>query len=400
MLNTPSTPEHPPADLRTCWIGNHRYSQPLNATDAKKWALFEGLGEARFVVAFSDGPRPRRFDQHARFYLLPALPLSLLRYLTMFLLGPLLLLALVLVRGVRVIVAQSPFEGAMGAAVKLAARLLGVRVALVVESHGDFEVAVLEHRQVALAGLYSRLIRAASHFGLRHADLLRPVSNSARAQLERYAPGKPQMQFMAWTDAEAFLRAVRAQPPSACTDLVYAGTLIPRKGVHILIDAFARIAAEQPEAQVWLVGKDENVEYAAALRAQCARLGMTERIHFVGMVSQSELAGYMARGRALVLDSLSEGLPRVVIEAMINGLPVIASRVSGTPDVIHDGDTGYLIPPDNVDALTAALRALYANPDLDGMAARAQSFARSFFSADSYRAHTGRMLAAAAACLR
>jgi glycosyltransferase involved in cell wall biosynthesis len=389
-------PDTPPPDLRACWIGNHRYSQPLNATDAKKWALFEGLGEARFVVAFAEGIRPRRFDQHARFYLLPALPVSLLRYATMFTLGTLLLLALVLLRGVRVIVAQSPFEGAMGAVVKLTARLFGVRVALAVESHGDFEVGVLEHRRVSLPGLYRTLMRAAARFGLRHADLLRPVSSSARAQLERYAPNTPQIQFMTWTDADAFKQTVRVQPPSACTDLVYAGTLIPRKGVHILLDAFARIAAEQPAAQVWLVGKDENAEYAAALRQQTQRLGLTERVHFVGMVPQSELAGYMARGRGLVLDSLSEGLPRVVIEAMLNGLPVIASRVSGTPDVITDDDTGYLIPPDDVEALVGALRALYANPDLDGMGQRAQTFARAFFSTDSYRAHTGRLLAAAA----
>jgi glycosyltransferase involved in cell wall biosynthesis len=107
-------------------------------------------------------------------------------------------------------------------------------------------------------------------------------------------------------------------------------------------------------------------------------------VDFLGALPQAELAGYMARARALVLVSSSEGLPRVIIEAMYGGLVTVGSRVSGIPDVIEDGVTGYLVPPDDMASLVEALHKVYADPDIDAMGARAQAFARQFFSPEAY----------------
>ncbi len=371
--------------LTVCWIGNHRYRQPLNPTDDKKWQLLSQLGVPMLVVAFASGIRPRRFTQHARFILLPELPLAPLRYAEMFLLGPLLLLGLILTRRVNVIVAQSPFEGAIGAAAKQIARLFGRRVALVVESHGDFEVAVLEQRQVTSAGLYRRVMAACARYGLRQADVLRAVSDSTRQQLQRWgATDQPLVQFMTWTDAGAFRGRVREVALAQAQDILYAGVLIPRKGVHTLIDAFAQLAQEQPAAHLWLVGKPENAGYTAQLHEQVSRAGLDERVTFVGGVDQPTLAGYMTRSRCLVLASTSEGLPRVVVEAMMSGLVPIATRVSGIPEVIRDGETGYLIPPEDPAALLTALRTVYQHADIDAMGARARAYAEQFFTEAAY----------------
>ncbi|MEZ4668202.1 MAG: glycosyltransferase family 4 protein [Anaerolineae bacterium] len=380
--------------LTVCWLGNPRYSQPLNPTDDKKWELLNGLGVRMFVIGFAAGFRPRRFTQHARFYLLPNLPLALLRYLEMFILTPLLLSWLVARHRVRIIIAQSPFEGAVGALVKNVYRVLGISIKLIVESHGNFEVSVLGQRQVFSIRLYRWLMSHAARYGLRYADVLRAVSGSTRQQLQHWQPGTPIIQFMAWTDAASF-NVPRQLPVSRARDILYAGVLIPLKEVHTLIDAFAAVAPEVQQAHLWLVGKPENESYAASLRQQVQRLGLGERVTFVGAVTQQELGGYMGRARALVLASRSEGLPRVVVEAMLNGLVVIASRVSGIPEIVEDGVTGYLVPPQNVEALTDAIRAMYHNPNVEDMALRAQQSARTLFSPEAYLDGHRRMIEAA-----
>ncbi len=370
--------------LKVCWVGGTRYTRPLNPTLEAKWQALAEMGADIYIVGFSAGMRPRYFQQHAHFYLLPELPISIVRYFEMFLIAPVVVLWIVSRHDVSVIVTQSPFEGAIGAFVKQVAGLFGRRVALAVESHADFEVALFTQRRVRFAGLMRGLMNRAARYAFRHADALRAVSDSAREQLEDWSPGTPIVQFMTWVDVDAFGTVTREKPLSQSHDLVCAAVLIPRKGQHILLDAFSQVAEEVPEAHLWLVGKAENVAYAAQLRQQMERLGLNDRVTLVGAVSQQELAGYMARSRALVLDSSSEGLPRVVVEAMFSGLAVIASNVSGTPQVIEDGVTGYLIPPEDVPALVDALRAMYNNPHIDEMGARAAVFVRQFFSREAY----------------
>jgi glycosyltransferase involved in cell wall biosynthesis len=370
--------------LKICWVGGTRYSNPLNPTLDAKWRAILSLGIDIFIIGFANGLHPRHFRQHAHFYLLPELPTSILRYAEMFFVVPPLLLWLIFRHNVAIIVAQSPFEGVAGALAKQIARLLGKRVSLAIESHGDFEVAVFGQRRVAFAGAYRWFMKRAARYSLRHADALRAVSGSSREQLEQWMPGTPVVQFMTWIDFEAFGTVKREQPLSQSWNLVCAAVLVPRKGQHILIEAFAQVADEFPAAKVWLVGKAENLEYAAQLKAQAEGLGLADRVVFVGAVAQAELADYMGRARALVLDSSSEGLPRVVMEAMNGGLVPIASAVSGTPEVIEDGVTGYLIPPEDVPALVKALRTMYCDQNIDAMGARAQAFARHFFSQAAY----------------
>jgi hypothetical protein len=123
---------------KVAFLGGARYSQPLDATSEKKWRLLSELGEM-FVIGFSRDARPRRFTQHARFYLLPKFPLPSLRYLAMLTAGPALALWMIFRHGVRIFIAQSPYEGFAAAMAKVLARLAGFKVVLIVESHGDFE---------------------------------------------------------------------------------------------------------------------------------------------------------------------------------------------------------------------------------------------------------------------
>lgn len=371
--------------VRVCFLGGTRYSQPLDQTGERKFSLLGRLGEL-FVIGFSQGLRPCRFTEHAYFYLLPRLPLPVLRYAEVFTVGPVLALWLILRRNVRVLVAQSPYEGFAAAVAKLLARGFGRRAVLIVENHGDFEVSLFLQRRVRWRGFYRWFMQRTASFALRHADLLRAVSGSTRRQLEACAPGKPVVQFPAWTDIETFLEAGsrdRLREPV----VLYAGALIPGKGVHHLLGAFARVAPEFPEAQLEIVGREENREYAKELHREVERLGLDGRVSFVGEVPQAQLAERMRRACVFVLPSLSEGLGRVVVEAMATGTPVVASRVGGIPEVVQDGLAGFLVPPGDEAALAERLRWVLGHPrEAEAMGRQMRELARSFFSPEAYLA--------------
>ena len=108
-------------------------------------------------------------------------------------------------------------------------------------------------------------------------------------------------------------------------------------------------------------------------------------MEFIGEISQQQLADIFSRSHIFVLPSLSEGLPRVIFEAMATGLPVIGTRVGGVPDLIDHQKTGLLVEPRDADALSASLLKLIQQPDeAKAMGERGREFAKSLFSSGSY----------------
>jgi glycosyltransferase involved in cell wall biosynthesis len=369
--------------IKVCFVGGARYGRPLDTTNEKKFRSMKSLGEI-FVIGFSGELGPRWFTQHARFYLIPTLPLAPLRYVVMLLFGLPAAFWVVLRHRAQVLVAQSPYEGFVAALAKEICRWFGRKIVLVVESHGDFEESVFMQRRVLLPELYRSLMRLVANFTLKHGDVFRAISESTRRQLEKWMPGRPIVQFPAWTDMEAFL-AAGSNGDDWSQEVLYTGVLIPRKGVHHLIDAFATIAGDFPRARLLLLGHAENKTYAAELKEQVGRLGMTGRVQFIGAIPQAELAIWMRRASLFVLPSVSEGLGRVVFEAMASGTPVIGSRVGGIPDMIEDGVTGFLVPPEDELALAQKIRWVLENrSEAQAMGQRSRAAAQQIFSTTRY----------------
>jgi len=370
---------------RCCWVGGSRYSYPLDKTSEKKFQALEKVGEL-FVIGFSSRLPPRRFYQHARFYLLPQSRFSVLRYLTFFLLSPIIILWLVKRHGVNILIAQSPFEGFSAALAKIIARILfKKRVALIVESHGDFEKDLFLQRRILFPTIYRLLMTAIATFSLRRANALRAVSEATKEQLERWTTGKPIAKFTAWTDIKVFQDAGCSGRQKRERIILYVGVLIPRKGVHFLLESFGRIADKIKDSKLVLIGKTGDDAYTEGLKKMTQTLGLDHRVTFMGPKTQSQLAEWMARAEVLVLPSLSEALGRVVLEAMTCRTPVIGSAVGGIPDMIQDGQTGLLSEPGSVPALTDKIRWILEHPEeARAMGRRGQKFAENYFSVDLY----------------
>ena len=128
------------------------------------------------------------------------------------------------------------------------------------------------------------------------------------------------------------------------------GRFVPIKGFDLLVAALPALVERVPETHVLLVGDGAERE---ALQARAAVLGVADRLHVSGTVS--DVIGVLAAADVLAAPSRNEGMGRVLVEAMALGLPVVGTRVGGIADVILDGECGLVVPPEDPPALAEAL---------------------------------------------
>mgnify|MGYP002621497316 CR=1 FL=1 len=150
-------------------------------------------------------------------------------------------------------------------------------------------------------------------------------------------------------------RESREDRESSAGRFLFVGRLRIRKGVEVLLAALNEV----PEARLDVLGDGERRREIAT---RIERLGLTERVRLLGRGSADEVHQRLAEAIAVVVPSTYEGMPLVVLEAMECARPVVASSVSGIPEVVVDGETGWLVAPESPSQLAAALRAVLADP--------------------------------------
>ena len=144
---------------------------------------------------------------------------------------------------------------------------------------------------------------------------------------------------------------------------LFVGRLASNKGLIALVEAFQAVAQADPTASLVLVGADGGV--GPALDRRVHELGLGSRVRRVGFLADdAELARAYREARVAVLPSDYEAFGLVLLEALAQGTPVVASRVGGIPEIVEDGVSGLLVPPGDVPALSGALQRLWADPAL------------------------------------
>jgi D-inositol-3-phosphate glycosyltransferase len=163
-----------------------------------------------------------------------------------------------------------------------------------------------------------------------------------------------------------------APPAPGNRRLLCVARIIPRKGILALIEAFAIVAQEQPQATLALVGEQGSApEYAAACHARANAMGIANRVAFLGALPPEQVRAEYAAADIFVLASEQETAPVSIAEAMAVGRPVATTDVGGCAAMVEHGVTGLVVPPRNGAALADALAALLANPTLVARMGRA-----------------------------
>lgn len=168
-----------------------------------------------------------------------------------------------------------------------------------------------------------------------------------------------------------------ALPATTPLRVLAVGRLVEKKGFGDLLDAAKLLLDDGWDLRVDIAGEGEQ---EAALAARLAELGIGERVRLIGPRTQDEVRTLLHRSHLFAApcriaeDGNIDGLPTVVLEAMASGTPVIATAVSGLPEVVHDNRTGILLEPGDPVALAGAIaRAGAGDVDLAGLARNARA---------------------------
>ncbi len=144
--------------------------------------------------------------------------------------------------------------------------------------------------------------------------------------------------------------------------ILFVGFIRPEKGLEYLIQAVAQLRIDRPWELLVVGSCEQFTSYKEKLLDMATRLGQADRIRWIGYVTGgSRLYAYLRTCDVLVLPTLSEGTPRVLVEARANSIPIIASRVGGIPTSVRDGIDGVLVSPKDSRAIVDALHKIVAD---------------------------------------
>lgn len=142
--------------------------------------------------------------------------------------------------------------------------------------------------------------------------------------------------------------------------LISVGRLVKRKGYNFLIEALGILKKSGLDAELILVGEGPEHDALASL---AKNLGLSGSVKFTGAVSSEKKFRYLSASDLYVLSSLHEGFGIVLLEAMLCGLPIVATNVGGQVDIVKQGRNGLLVSPEDPAALAGEIAALIKDPD-------------------------------------
>jgi glycosyltransferase involved in cell wall biosynthesis len=221
-------------------------------------------------------------------------------------------------------------------------------------------VLTLQTETVPVGGLRGRILRRA----LRGADRVMVNSNAGGRFLTNVVSVRPERVAVIPNAVRVPTTPGTASPAGARAGVSppvvgFVGRLVDTKRVDLLVDAFVELARVEPAARLTIVGDGPENE---ALRKRIRDSGVGDRVDMTGAVD--DVDRWIAGFTCLALPSELEGLPNVVLEALAQGVPAVASAVGDVEDIVVDGKTGYLIRDDSPKGLATLLASVISDEEL------------------------------------
>ena len=182
------------------------------------------------------------------------------------------------------------------------------------------------------------------------------ISHFATGQLRRWVDFKHwgKLHVVRCTIGEDFLREIHPVDPDS-RKLVCIGRLTGQKGQLLLIDAVHQLVEQGLDVTLVLCG---DGEMRNAIEARIAELGIEDHVEITGWIGEKEVRRHLIESRGMVLPSFAEGLPVAIMEALALGRPVVSTSIAGIPELLRNGENGWVIPSGCMEDLVRALREL------------------------------------------
>lgn len=269
----------------------------------------------------------------------------------------------------------------------------------IVHAHGIEGLGFAIHRRVFrdikfVNGLYAGTVNrfpwnmrsvfdAYCFFACKWADMVTTNSEHAKSRIHNaYDIASSTIRVMYIGASGSFLATDAPQRSANHFSLLFCGYLGgPRqvKGVDILLRSMPAILAAH-QATLCIVGTGEHID---RYKTMCVDLGIQGQVRFLGFIEHSKLPRCFSNADLFVLPSRSESMPVAVAEAMASALPVVSTTVGGIPELVEDGQTGVLVPPNDPVSLARAINALLDDPErMRAMGARGRERVKEYFTWD------------------
>lgn len=369
---------------RILLVGRNRYVLPLDPSLRRKFDALERLAEIHVLASAPAGaPTGDRL-----FTLVPPLAVRRLDGIVFYALLPFRVARLLRRFPADAVIAQSTYEAV---AVLVGRALARSRAALVLDVHGDWRTSTRLYGS-GLRRLVAPLGDVLSTAALRRADAVRTIT-AYTTRLVRELGVEPAAEFPAYMDLAPFTDRPLVplpDPPAA----LFVGVLEPYKNIDGLADAWRLAAPRLPGVELHVVGQGTRTDVVERLLADVP--GQTR---WTAQLSTPEVAAALDGATLLVLPSRSEGMGRVVVEALCRARPVVGSAVGGIRDLVADGRNGLLVDPSDTAGIAEALVAVLSDRALaERLSAAALESARPWVaSPDEYARRTLELVEAAVA---
>ena len=228
----------------------------------------------------------------------------------------------------------------------------GVPAVLIGKRYG-LPVVITEHSTAFPRRLIRGFEKLKAKFAFERADLVCPVSENLRRHIESYGIRTRFRVVPNVVDTSLFYPSEEnpKEGEGRKKRILLVALLSPVKGVPYLLEALARLRQKRDDFILDIVGDGPNRnEY----EGQVQKLGLQGIVRFHGLKTKPEVAEFMRRSDFFVLPSIWENLPCVLIEAMASGLPIVATKVGGIPEIINE-KVGVLVAPKDVEALVKSI---------------------------------------------
>ncbi len=203
--------------------------------------------------------------------------------------------------------------------------------------------------------------KALIRFSLQRADAIVSTSQFMADAVEQILPAPPPITLVPFGVDTSRFKPSAGQKTHSKVRIGFVKSFAKKYAPDIFVEAAAIAARERPDIEFTMAGRGRLLNQ---IRNLAAERGLGDRISFPGFIAHDDVAEFMRRIDILVNCSRSESFGVVICEASATGIPVIVTDVGGVRETLKDGQTGILVPRDDIEALAAAMLKLAADPDL------------------------------------
>ncbi len=338
--------------LNVLWISIKPLSFPLNEALIEKYNSLSKYFNVNVIYISLNNNFEHHSFNNARFYSIPKLGRLIYVFPIYFLLLFLYVPFLNFKKNINVLIASDPFIP--GIIASFWKRILFFkRTRLLVEAFGNWIRTPTDPLPKMFRNIVKSIIIMASKFSINSADALRAESQLTLALLKKYNNKAASKVFNDLYYIELFRKwKINKISHKKEFHILFVGRIVKLKGLQYVLLALSNIIKKHSEIKLLIAGSGE---YIQEIKKQTNTLNLSNNVIFLGELSQSKVKEYIYNSDLVVLTSMSEGTPKILIEAMVMQKPIIASNVGNIPSIVEDKLNGFLVAPRDIKSIEKRL---------------------------------------------